>query len=325
MRRKAFIDFLKSSKTRAIASLLFKKSSDFDVDEMSDYDVFSILCRNMPLLAGHSVRHEFLSVVGNALDEELDIVRLFDEDYQKVIWQRIFDYESILNLSEYNINSRHLLNFDGEHKMAIVLNDSLDLSFENTFLLLDNLLSYIRLNAIGRIVVDMRNIRHCRPNDFSAERCYDELKVGDGKIDASALILWLSCRLLMQEKLQLFMIAEKASDIEYVLELLSVIKLSPDIIACMSVDSCDFDNIFELLINYRKKNISLELFEPKEMNLNMLEEYLNNIISVVPLALIDFSKDYFEKSVLRCAMKNILEDKLGCVESRAFFNELYTE
>ena len=167
MRRKTFIDFLKSSKTRAIASLLFKKSSDFDVDKMSDYDVFSVFCRNMPLLAGHSIRHEFLSVVGNALDEELDIVRLFDEDYQKVIWQRIFDYESILNLSEYNINSRHLLNFDGEHKMAIVLNDSLDLSFENTFLLLDNLLSYIRLNAIGRIVVDMRNIRHCRPNDFS--------------------------------------------------------------------------------------------------------------------------------------------------------------
>lgn len=324
MHVKAFVDFLKNSKIRAIASVLFDASGDFDAEKMSDYEVFSTLCSNMPLFAGHSVRNEFIFSVENALEEKLDLLRLVDEDYQKVIWQRIFDYECILKISESNINSRRFFSIDSNHKTAIVLNDSLDLSFENIFLLLDNLLSRVRLSAVERIVVDIRNIKCCRPNDFLASRCYNELKSEEGA-DASALILWLACRLLMKNKLQLFIIAENASDIEYISELLSVINLSPDIIACVSVESNDFDNIFELLLNYRKKNISLELFVPKEMNLNMLEEYFKYIISVVPLALIVFSNDYFEESSLRYVMRNVLEEKLGYAQSRAFFSEIYTE
>lgn len=325
MREKTVTDFLRDGKIRAVASFVSDSRQDFDSEKMSDYDVFSTLCSKMPLFVFHPIRKSFLFTLENALGEKIDYASLDDMRYQKLLWQKIFNYESKGDCFERIFPQRCFLQINHEDKRAISLNDVLDLSFDTIFILLNNLLEYIRLNEIEEVVLDLKSINYCRPDDFHAAKCYEELKTKKSKADASVLLLWLLCRILMKLKLRLVMISDKLSDVEQVMELFSTIKLSPEIIARVSIASNSLDEATEFILNYRKKNIRVEIFVPTEMTLELLEVRIKHLASSVPLAMVSFYEEYSDNVSVYSILKKIIEKELGFNESRLVFTDSSVE
>jgi hypothetical protein len=308
-----FIDFIKNNDTRFVASKLLRvQSKSVTPHNASDYDVFCALCDSLYLLAGHPMRERFLKLLSSYSLSEIFVDMLYNGEYQKRLWQKIFvdgnivlpSYKSVFNLKsmpEKKIDDKFFC-----------INSAIDSSCENIYTLLDKLLGKIKDSAANVICFDTRNISFTRPDDFHAQRAYDSIKLGDS--DFSMLSLWLMCRILMNTDLQLRLTVKNIKMADDILTMIFRLGLSPKIIISIDASKCEeYSKIYELLKNYGQKNISLELYSAKE-NINMLIDFLYK----VPLMFVK-AIDIPEECI-----KYLLNDRVTEQELELITSHLYT-
>ena len=269
MIHKELIDFLKNDETR----IIFSKISTFqkkvlDVQNASDFDVFNALGDSIYLLAGNPIRDKLLDLISKSIDLDVSANMLYDSHYRIALWQKIFiDGDIDLPNPKSNLDLKGINN-GKKSSSALVINNALDPSYDSIFDLLDGFLVKIKSEGIDTLCLDARNISFVRPDDFHAKQNYESLK--SGKEDSSMLILWLTCRVLMNTDMGLSIVIDKADIAEKILEL--VFRFAPLLnitlrIAPASLD--DANKIYDSLLRYNKKNISLELACAKE-NIDVL-------------------------------------------------------
>ena len=272
------IAFLKNENIRMISSKMPAfKNKNIDVKKLSDFDVFNALCENIYLFSGHPYRYHFLNLLSECASCDISSTALYNVEYRKKLWQRIFfDSNIVLPHSKIAITK----NVSGEALENFYLNSAIDCTFDDIYSLLDSVLKRIKSCAAKKLYFDARNINFIRPDDFHAQRSYNELKESEN--DSSLLSLWLLCRILMNTELKLDLTVENTKKAEDILVLISRLGLSPEITLGFDiVNYRDYNAIYELLIKYSEKNISLELICTKEDT-----DLFLSFLSVVPLVFI---------------------------------------
>lgn len=268
--------FLRDENIRAIASKTpTLKNSIMDTLLASDFDVFNALCENIYLLAGHPMRDELLSLFRKYSSIDVTFEVLYDLEFRKALWQKIFVDDSIIPPKTFGAPDVKMNLFDKKADNAFSINSVLDGTCENIYLLLDKTLNKIKTDNADALYLDARNIVFARPDDYHAQRDYEALKTKSS--DGSLALLWLLCRILMNADLELILSVDSAKKAEDILALIYRLGLSSSI--RLLIDVSNFDGcgrLYKLLMLYSKKNISLELYCNKE-NINMLIEFLNTV------------------------------------------------
>ena len=274
--------FLKNENTRIIASKMPSlKNGVINTQYASDFDVFNALCEDFYLLVGHPTRDMLLRLLTEYSASDISPIMLYDVEYRKKLWQKIFIDDAIA-LPQAQVNFYYKIkSYTIEKDNIFSINCAIDLSCESIYDLLNRCLEKIKNNSLTIASLDARKIKYLRPDDFHAQKNYEGLK--NGEEDSSLLLLWLSCRVLMNTDMQLSLIVDDIKSAEDILILIYRLGLSPDIRLCIDISKFqDFSGIYNLLMQYCKKNISLELFGAKE-NIDMLIK----IFKEIPLAFIE--------------------------------------
>ena len=273
--------FLRDENVRISASKIFDLNDViFDSQKASDFDVFNVLCEYLYLFAGHPIRENFLNLLSKYLGNNISVHNFYDFEYRKKLWQKLFcDGDIVLSQNEIDVKFEYL-SYEKE-KNILYLNSSIDLSCKNIYELLDNTLGKLKYSNCEAIYFDARNIEFERPDDFHAQQVYEDLK--NNCNDASLLELWLLCRVLMNTDLALHLEIERTQDARDILNLIFRLGLLPNIKLEFDISKIDkYDQIYALLKNYNKKNISLKISCSKE-NSDEILSFLN----AVPLLFVD--------------------------------------
>lgn len=325
MSEKSLADFLRSPKARIIAQRLVSQKKSINLKSISDYDVYSILCESISLLALHPIRKELISSHFTVLGQGFSPMLLTNDIYRKEAWKGIFlSQNNIFSQNEYEYIKAPFEFWSVERK-ELHLNDEIALiDFENLnekspFALLDFLLNRIKKEKIEALAIDMRRIKYIRPDDFHANECFGGLCAGKNE-DSSILILWLLCRALMNSNVDLRIISNEVKGVENLHRLFNQARVYPKIKISMDIESSEFIELAPLI---EEKNISLEFFATKEIEKYALQNQLTKLLNAIPLAVCSFSQRSFDKSRLCCEMLAILEKELGCEETKLAFSELY--
>ena len=137
----ALVNLLREKNTRITAMKMFC-GDIIDVELASDFDVFDILCENLYLLAGNSLRERFLNLLCEVSQSGIVPMALYNREYRKLLWQKIFSSEDIMlpSLDCELIKTVEIT----EKTRKICLNSLIDTSFENIYDLLENTLKKIK-------------------------------------------------------------------------------------------------------------------------------------------------------------------------------------
>lgn len=279
-----FISFLRDKKIRALAAKLPMNNTAIRAEAMSDFDVFNTLCENLYLLAGHHVRRKLLNILSEACN--LDELTLYDIDFRKALWQKMFFDENII-LPQKNIDILKKVDIDLINNNSFDLDEHINTSFDNVYDLLDFILKKLDSQGADAIYFNSFKIEYQRPDDYHAALSYEELKKRNS--DASVLKLWLLCRILMKTDVKLILKENDLKKAESILNLIFVLKISPKI--CMSVDianDIDAKELYRLIMQHNKKSISVELRISKEMQNDFnIEAKLKEIFYFLPIAFVE--------------------------------------
>ena len=260
MEKERLVTFLHSEEIRFTASRIALALGDNrNVKNLSDFDVYDLLCANLYLLLGNRKREEFLNVLEGELGEHIDVDRLFDRAYSIYVWQRIFNIESnAMHICDLKKNIQNVYGIEGLSEVCLAINSE----YSDIYELLQS--NVERINILGANVIDFNavNIEFSRPNDFLASKNYDAIKRGEQ--DSSVLSLWLLCRILMNCNVALRLTVDSVEKAEKILSLIFKLRLSPKVILCID-GNVNYADAFLLLLGYQEKNISLALLT-KEKN-----------------------------------------------------------
>ena len=260
MEKERLVTFLHSEEIRFTASRIALALGDNrNVKNLSDFDVYDLLCANLYLLLGNRKREEFLNVLECELGEHIDVDRLLDRAYRIYVWQRIFNIESnTMHICDLKKNIQNVYGIEGLFEVCLAINSE----YSDIYELLQS--NVERINILGANVIDFNavNIEFSRPNDFLASKNYDAIK--RGKQDSSVLSLWLLCRILMNCNVALRLTVDSVEKAEKILSLIFKLRLSPKVILCID-GNVNYADAFLLLLGYQEKNISLALLT-KEKN-----------------------------------------------------------
>lgn len=292
-----------------------------NTDFASDFDVYTALCESITFFVGNQIRDSFLRVLSDESSEDVTPLALCNSEYRKNLWKRVFYDESskALNMEKKALNPCFL------KEQSLISQESIDISglvridFENIFDALEDALLTLSAKKVGMISFDMRGMKYTRPNDFLAQKSYEQFKLG--ATDGTAFFLWLLCRILMKTKFTLRIIVDDTEAAESIIELLSVLKLDTEIY--ISFSDCltdEYEKYARLLLQNYKKNISLELYISKEMERDAILERFENIIKIIPLVCI---KIPCEAADIVCSLiDNLLEGKVESAEKNIIINAL---
>jgi hypothetical protein len=242
---------------------------------LSDFDVFDILCENLYMMEFHELRKNFLNAVEAESGVEISVAELYSPKYRISLWQKIFDIDAEckrdIEPTQKKINN-------AIQNKVFDLNFCMDNHFDSIYDLLQNVLENIKNENPDAIAFDAVNIRFSRPDDYSASLNYQANKIGEG--DASVISLWLLCRVLMKTNASLVLKCESAQKAEKILNLIFNLRLTPKTVIFFETSIADeYNEIFDLLLKYKEKNISLGLL-PKE------SEDLISILETIPLCFV---------------------------------------
>ena len=269
MEKERLVTFLHSEEIRFTASRIALALGDNrNVKNLSDFDVYDLLCANLYLLLGNRKREEFLNVLEGELGEHIDVDRLFDRAYRIYVWQRIFNIESnTMHICDLKKNIQNAYGIEGLFEVCLAINSE----YSDIYELLQS--NVERINILGANVIDFNavNIEFSRPNDFLASKNYDAIKRGEQ--DSSVLSLWLLCRILMNCNVALHLTVDSVEKAEKILSLIFKLRLSPKVILCID-GNVNYADAFLLLLGYQEKNISLALLTKEK---NDLIDALNEI------------------------------------------------
>ena len=300
MNNNELISFLKDDKVRFIAlKMPTLKSTLKNIQCASDFDIYNALCENIYLLAGNPIRARFLELLSKYSKLEFPPNFLYNLEYRKKLWQRIFfdieiDLPYVSNISFNKENSDQKID-----KSAFCINSVIDYSFENIQQLFDDIIVKIRNSRTNEIVFDARNIIFLRPDDFHSQKAYDACK--GGNVDASLIELWLLCRILMKFDLPLNLIINSDEIANQILDLVFKVADVKDIFISFDFSSnLDYNDLYNILLKYRQKNISLELICTKESEREFIE-----FLRIIPLLFVE--KMNFSSTV-NDVFNNILEE-----------------
>ena len=310
MENNELIKLLRDNTTRIIASKMpALQGKNIDFERASCFEIFASLCDGIYLLAGHPLRTCFLNLLSQYSSNDIAPAGLCNPEYQKMLWQKIFT-DSTIQLPKPDVKLEKI-----EHqekvKGDLLLNSEISTSFESIYDLYKLVCEKIKLARPDRIVLDSRKITFVRPDDFHSQEAYDALKNGKG--DASSVILWVLCRVLMNTDIPLALSIDSAKKAEDILGLVYRVS-SPKKITLLleNLSESEYSAIYNILLNYHKKNISLELCFSKE-NKNLILRYL----AIVPLAFVDGVS--VEQDTLSDALREVItQEEIPLVISRLY-------
>lgn len=297
MENNELIMLLRDNTTRIIASKMpALQNKNIDFERASCYEIFVSLCDGIYLLAGHPLRERFLNLLSQLSNADISLVKLRNVEYQKRLWQRIFT-DSNIQLFESNVKIENTV-YKGNAKKAFILNSEILTSAEDIYGLYNLIYEKIKQTKPDKICFDARKIIFVRPDDFHSQIAYDELKMGQG--NNSSVMLWILCRVLMNTDIPLTLSVDSAKKAEDILSLVYRVS-SPQKITLLLEDLCESEHvkIYDILLKYHKKNISLELHFSKE-NKNLFFKLLN----IIPLAFIEGVS--IECDVLENALSSVM-------------------
>ena len=318
MRGESLIKYLHDENVRRFA---FKTEffKDKNIEFASDFDVFSAICDSVSLFVCHSVRNDLFFAIKPYADD-VDPFLLYDVEYRKVIWQRVFceesesSFENIRFEKDFNIKGSSLVIFE----KATDIDSLVECDCDTVFDVLDRALKKIKEDNIKIINFDVRTIKYSRPDDFHASESYKQFVGGKS---GDVFLLWLLCRIFMNFDLKLRLIVNSSSEAKQILNLLSSIKLSPCIYICFDVfKENEYQNFIDMVLENYKKNISLELYFSKEIDKNNLSVVLKKLIHIIPIACIKVSNDNFD--VFLKALDIALAGAINSAEKSALLNFL---
>ena len=272
------IDFLREKNTRIVAMKMLSVSI-MDSENASDFDVFNIFCEKLYLLAANPLRERFLRAICEAVGCEINPIMLYDCEYRKRFWQRIFFSEDIV--LPQCVDKPSSVVGTTKRSREFCLNSAIDISFESIHALLENTIEKIKSEGAEECFFDATEITYIRPDDFHAQKAYDEIK--SGAADRSLISLWLLCRVLMNTSLSLRLRVDSQKKAEDILSLVYRLGLLPRVIISYDASTMmDYSDMYQYLIDNHKKNISLELDFSKENS-----EYILRLLSEIPLAFVE--------------------------------------
>ena len=289
-----------------------------NIDFASDFDIFSALCDSISLFAGHPLREKFLFVLRESLADEIDVSLFYNVEYKKVMWQRIF-YEESKPFSKKDevliVDTSHIFVF----QKSVSLNELVDLKSNTIFDALNQVLEKIKNEDVKMISFDVRTLKYSRPDDFHAGESYKNLINGS---NGDVFFLWLLCRVFMNVDLKLRLTVASAEEAEKILNLLYSIKLSPTVYIDFDIFAKEeYQNLMDIVLKNYKKNISLEISIPKEIDENILAVALKDVMQVVPLTCIRVGRDNFD--IFCNALDLVLSDIFDIPEREQFLTSLY--
>lgn len=276
------INFLREKNTRIFASKTpFLKCKIMNLEKASDFDVFDSFCDQLYLFAGHPVRERFLNLLSECLSTNIEPIMLYDAEYRKKLWQKIFfDSSVILPIPESTPQND---TFIVEEKRVFYINSVIQNSFADIYSLLENTLEQIDLQGAEECFFDAKKIEYIRPDDFHAQKSYEKVKNGNN--DNSMVALWLLCRVIMNTDLNIVLRVDSVKKAEDILTLIFKLGLSPKLIIDIDIsNNFDYLNIYEFLIAHSKKNISLKLSCSKETT---DEKDVFDFLKIVPLVFVE--------------------------------------
>ena len=316
MRGEALIDYLHNDKVRKFAfkTEFFKGKN---IEFASDFDVFCAICNSISLFAGHYIRDSLLFALERSLNEKIEPFLLYSNEYKKYIWQRIFYEDSMLY---YQAQKKTFFEIDTSsavlNEETVNIIDLVDLTCETAFYALDTVFSKLKNTEARIITFDIRGLKYARPDDFHAGENYKNLiQNGDGDV----FLLWLLCRIFMNFDLELRLVADKAIDAQRILDLLASVKLSPKTYIRFDVlEESEYERLEETVLDFYKKNISLELYISKEIDKDTFCVKLKKLISIIPLACINIPQEQAERVCE--ALDTVLEGTLDLREKNTLLS-----
>ena len=317
MRGERLVEFLHDENIRAFA-FKTKRLKGKSTELISDFDVFCALCDSFALFVGHPIRNKFLSVLKACVSEEIEPSYLSYSKYQKELWQRLF-YEDF-EISRIDAESKTVVYADCEKLYikgtGVPISELVDFSRVDIFEVLDLALAKIQDRGVEIIDFDARNLNYARPDDFHARESYEQENARD------VFFLWLLCRIFMKEKLKLRLIVNSALEAERILTLLSSVKLKPTTYIRFDLfDQDEYEKLCDLALN-GKKNVSLELYLPKETPKNIIIDSLKRLFASIPLACMSMARDTAEK--LCEIAEELFANLIGPAEREWLINYLKT-
>lgn len=270
------ISLLRDDKNRFIASRIAMLTCDRRKSLfLSDFDVFDILCENLYMMEFHELRKNFLNAIEAESGIEISVAELYSPKYRISLWQKIFDIDAECK-RDIEPTPKKINN--AIQNKVFDLNFCIDNHFNSIYDLLQNVLENIKNANPDAIAFDAVNICFSRPDDYSASLNYQANKIGEG--DASVVSLWLLCRVLMNTNASLVLKCESAQKAEKILNLIFNLRLTPKTVIFFETSIADkYNEIFDMLLKYKEKNISLGLL-PKE------SEDLISILENIPLCFV---------------------------------------
>ena len=305
------IAFLKNDSTRIVVSKMPSfRNRRINVHFASLFDIFNALCENLYLLAENPMRERFLNLISKSLKGNISVPMLYDVEYRKKLWRKIF-IDSEVDLPQAACSTEFKMsNYKRNDACGFFINQEVDFSCENIYALLDEILLKIKTNNLNTLFFDARKINFARPDDFHAQKNYENVKNGEN--DDSTLLLWLVCRVLMNTDAQFYLTVDNAKSAEDISTLVFRLGLEPKVNLCIDTSKFDdFKKIYELLVYYNKKNISLELYCNKE-NIDIL----SGILNVIPLVFIETI------DVDECTLRKMLSNMLSSYEVERIISHL---
>ena len=272
------IDFVREKNTRIVAMKMLS-GTIINPEMASDFDVFNIFCEKLYLLAANTLRERFLRAICEASGCEIKPIMLYDCEYRKKLWQKMFLSEDIV--LPQCVDKPSSVVGTTKRSREFCLNSAIDISFESIHALLENTIEKIKSEGAGECFFDATEITYIRPDDFHAQKAYDEIK--SGAADRSLISLWLLCRVLMNTSLSLRLRVDSQKKAEDILSLVYRLGLLPRVIISYDASTMmDYSDMYQYLIDNHKKNISLELDFSKENS-----EYILRLLSEIPLAFVE--------------------------------------
>ncbi len=319
MRGESLVAFLHDTNVRRFA-FKTKYFKDKNTDLASDFDVFSALCDSVLLFAEHPIKSEFLSVLEDLSSSAIEPVNLLCAEYRRAVWQKIFYDDAVDACVRASCFDNIAFSQQFIFGKSINIEELVCKNCVSSFDALESALLEISEQKADILTFDIRYINYERPDDYHAERAYLDVKQGKS---GDVFWLWLLCRILMKTKLKLRLIVNSAKDVEQILELLSTVKLSPEIYICVDIlEQNEYQGYIDLILNNYKKNISLEPLFSKEIDSNILFENLKKLFCTVPLACVRVT---LESADILCeSFDNIFADSLSKSERSILISSLKT-
>lgn len=306
-----------ASKTSYFRMRFFEKA---DASSLSDYDVFSALCDSAVFFAGHPIRAAIKNITENA-GADFDSFKLQSEEYRKLLWQSIFleerertdfipssvDFDVDNTLSQKEKNARKNLRY-------ISLEALLSADYTNhsdLFSLSEAIAKKLMACGCDALYFDVSQLEFVYTDNYHAEESYKRFKSG-GRAEFE-LLFWLSCRLLIDTGLSLYLKVESAEKTEKILSVLKRLRISKEITVAFPIEKkAEAEGIFALFL--KEKNLSLETYFSEERSIIEEVELLKNLYGTVPLGFAYPSAEY-EKSETHGAAMSVFLD--GVTEREA--------